>query len=354
MFLQASFSFSGMSSLAAYGEHSFSASHFLTHRGVVFREFESRCFPFLIQGLAAKSRRTYTAGQRQFGQFIRSLAAVFHHGPTLQLVLFVYSRFISLRFGPCIFIWVSLILYTECSIPSAGDERYSALWWISKLASSLESIGNSAHDLPLVKHDFIACCVAYFGFLRAGEFTTSLPFDVFAHLIKADVTSIPVKSVGGSFSPAYSSLELDLVERGCFIYLEPNLSTHESSCSDSILSGGTRHDTRPSICVGRWQFDYSTSSKQLSVHSSLTHGYSRQFSSYSFRSGAETAGAQPAFQFLSSTFLDVGQVMRIALIFALYPIFVLVRWRVYKGLEVVVGQGITNGYLSPTLITGWR
>jgi hypothetical protein len=81
------------------------------------------------------------------------------------------------------------------------------LWWISKLASSLESIGNSAHDLPLVKHDFIACCVAYFGFLRAGEFTTSLPFDVFAHLIKADVTSIPVKSVGGSFTPAYSGLE---------------------------------------------------------------------------------------------------------------------------------------------------
>jgi hypothetical protein len=63
---------------------------------------------------------------------------------------------------------------------------------------------------------------------------------------------------------------------------------------------------------------------------------------------------QPAFQFLSSTFLDVGQVMRIALIFALYPIFFLVRWRVYKGLEVVIGQGITNGYLSPTLITGWR
>jgi hypothetical protein len=29
----------------------------------------------------------------------------------------------------------------------------------------------------------------------------------------------------------------DLVERGCFIYLDPNLSTHKSSCSDSILSG---------------------------------------------------------------------------------------------------------------------
>ena len=52
-------------------------------------------FPFFLgQGLAAKSRRTYPAGQRQFGQFIQTLAAVFPHGPTLQvsesqLVLFV-------------------------------------------------------------------------------------------------------------------------------------------------------------------------------------------------------------------------------------------------------------------------
>jgi hypothetical protein len=43
---QASFSFSAMSSPAAYGEHSFSASPFLTHPGAVLREFESRCFPF--------------------------------------------------------------------------------------------------------------------------------------------------------------------------------------------------------------------------------------------------------------------------------------------------------------------
>ena len=91
-------------------------------------------------------------------------------------------------------------------------------------------------------------------------------------------------------------------------------------------------------------------SKQLSVHFSLTHGYSRQFFFLQLPQWCRTA----AFQFLSSTLLDVGQAMRIVIIFALYPIFFLVRWRVYKGLEVVIGQGITNGYLSPTLITGWR
>jgi hypothetical protein len=52
-----------------------------------------------------------------------------------------------------------------------------------------------------------ACCIAYFGFLRASEFMMSLPFDAFVHLIVVDVTSLPVKSVGGSFSPVYSGLE---------------------------------------------------------------------------------------------------------------------------------------------------
>jgi hypothetical protein len=35
----------------------------------------------------------------------------------------------------------------------------------------------------------------------------SLLFDAFAHLIVVDVTSLPVKSVGCSFSPAYLGLE---------------------------------------------------------------------------------------------------------------------------------------------------
>jgi hypothetical protein len=74
-------------------------------------------------------------------------------------------------------------------------------------------------------------------------------------------------------------------------------------------------------------------SKQLSVHFSLTLGYSRQFFFLQLPQWCRTA----AFQFLSSTPLDIGQAMRIAIIFALYQIFLLVWWRVYKGLEVVIG-----------------
>jgi hypothetical protein len=168
---QASFSFPGMSSFGAYGEHSFSASPFLTHPGAVLREYESRCFSFLIQGLPAKSRRTYTAGQRQFEQFIQTLAAVSHHGPTLQvsesqIVLFVSWMSGTLSPATVGFYLAavrSLHLHLSLFDPSQNAQRrrrmmkgYSALWWISKLASSPGSIGNSARDLPLVKHDFIA------------------------------------------------------------------------------------------------------------------------------------------------------------------------------------------------------
>ena len=105
----------------------FSATPFLTHPGAVLREFESRCFPFRGQGLAANSRSTYTAGQRHsLGNLNRhwlqsSLTVLpskclsrnsyysFHGCQALYLLL--QSVFISRRFGPCIFIWVSLILH---------------------------------------------------------------------------------------------------------------------------------------------------------------------------------------------------------------------------------------------------
>jgi hypothetical protein len=80
---------------------------------------------------------------------------------------------------------------------------------LPRASEILHAIFNSlsmtlSHDLFNI---WSACCIAYFGFLRASEFTTSLPFDAFTHLIMVDVTSLPVKSVGGSFSLAYSGLE---------------------------------------------------------------------------------------------------------------------------------------------------
>ena len=148
----------------------------------------------------------------------------------------------------------------------------------------------------------------------------------------------------------------DLVERGCFIYLDPNLSTHESSCSDSILSGSTRHDTRPSICAGQM----AVRLQHLEVNSySICAFFSHAWVFYSFRSGAATAAAAAGLPVpLNHALGRWAIVAYIAIISALYPelypIFLLVRWRVYKGLEVVIGQGITNGHLSPNLITGCR
>jgi hypothetical protein len=93
-----------------------------------------------------------------------------------------------------------------------GIQRCGGLANSPRLPRASEILHAIFHSLSMtLSHDLfnilVACCIAYFGFLRASEFMMSLPFDAFAHLIVVDVTSLPVKSVGCSFSPAYSGLE---------------------------------------------------------------------------------------------------------------------------------------------------
>jgi hypothetical protein len=137
---------------------------------------------------------------------------------------------------------------------------------------------------------WLACCIAYFGFLRVNEFTTSLPFKVSAdsaYLTVADVTSSQV-TFEARFHLLIQISKSDPVGRGGFIYLAHNLSTRESSCSDSILSGGTRHNTLPSICVGRWQ---SVDRKSTTFCEFSSHAWVFPAISHSFRIGAATVAA---------------------------------------------------------------
>jgi hypothetical protein len=61
-----------------------------------------------------------------------------------------------------------------------------------------------SHDLFNILVGVLYCL---FRISSASEFMMSLPFDAFVHLVVVDVTSLPVKSVGGSFSLVYSGLE---------------------------------------------------------------------------------------------------------------------------------------------------
>jgi hypothetical protein len=104
------------------------------------------------------------------------------------------------------------------------------LWGINTFTSYSGNIGNYASDLPCVKFDVLshdslmfwsACCVAYFGFLRVSEFTTSLPFNASAHLNVPDVTILP-DSFEARFRLHIKISKTDPFGRGCFIYLAPS------------------------------------------------------------------------------------------------------------------------------------
>ena len=98
---------------------------------------------FLIQGLAAKSRRTYTAGQRQFEQFIQTLAAVSHHGPTLQVFESQLVLFVS---------WLSGTL----SPATVGSilQRFNIIWLCAAQHPALPLCGQMAVRLQHLKSGY--------------------------------------------------------------------------------------------------------------------------------------------------------------------------------------------------------
>ena len=122
----------------------FPASPFLTHPGAVLRN-ESRHWlqsPITVLPSKCLSRKSYYS----------------FHG-----CLNLSGTLSPATVGFYLAAVRSLHLHLSLFDPTQNAQRrrrvmkgYSALWWISKLASSPASIGNSARDLPLVKHDFIA------------------------------------------------------------------------------------------------------------------------------------------------------------------------------------------------------
>ena len=63
-----------------------------------------------------------------------------------------------------------------------------------------------------------ACCLGFFGFLRAGEFTTNGPFDPSVHLTVADLQVDSSKNPQ-SFRVFIKCAKTDPFRQGCFIFL---------------------------------------------------------------------------------------------------------------------------------------
>ena len=77
------------------------------------------------------------------------------------------------------------------------------------------SLDFSSHNHTML---WAACCIGFFGFLRAGEFTVNAPFDPAIHLsvndIQADSLSNPK-----SFRILIKCPKTDPFRQGCFVYI---------------------------------------------------------------------------------------------------------------------------------------
>lgn len=136
-----------------------------------------------------------------------------------------------------------------------------------------------------------ACCIGFFGFLRAGEFTVNAPFDPNVHLTLDDF-QLDSHSVPTVIRLRIKSSKTDPFRQGCFVYLgqgRPPLCPIAASLAYLHLRGP---DPGPFF---RFSNGCPLSRKQLStfLQSVLrAAGVSGQYSGHSFRIGAATTAAQ--------------------------------------------------------------
>ena len=130
-----------------------------------------------------------------------------------------------------------------------------------------------------------ACCLGFFGFLWAGEFTASQPFDPSIHLAVSEVQANTLVNPT-CFKIRIKCSKTDSFQMGCNIYVARSSICPVTAIGNSLaLRGGT---PGPLFCYADGR---PLSRQQLS--SSLLHsaGYTHSYSGHSFRIGAATTAA---------------------------------------------------------------
>ena len=137
---------------------------------------------------------------------------------------------------------------------------------------------------------WVACCLVFFGFLRAGEFTVNSSFDLAVHLsigdIQADLLVNPT-----CFKVHIKCSKTDPFHKGCDIYVGRG---NYSVCPIMALSNHLAFRGPAPGPVFQYACGRPLSHERLSstVQSILRRaGYAGSFSGYSFRIGAATTAA---------------------------------------------------------------
>lgn len=136
-----------------------------------------------------------------------------------------------------------------------------------------------------------ACCLGFFGFLRAGEFTVNSPFDPKFHLIPQDLqvdSLVDPKSIKGYVKCS----KTDPFRQGCFIYIGKNSS---SMCPVKAIIRylHLRGPGAGPLFTHRDGSPLTRRAVSASIQSILqTAGIPGHFSGHSFRIGAATTAAE--------------------------------------------------------------
>jgi len=147
-------------------------------------------------------------------------------------------------------------------------------------------------DLSIADHVMLwaACCLGFFGFLRAGEFTVNSAFHPSTHMTVSDLQADSLVNPT-CFKVRIKCSKTDPFRAGCDIYLGRGV---DSVCPIVALGNYlTQHGSTPGPLFMFSDGHPLTQQQLSSLVQSILHaaGYSGSYSGHSFRIGAATTTA---------------------------------------------------------------
>ena len=199
-----------------------------------------KCQFYLANGLAPSTRQVYGSAQRQFLEFC-SQDTPLHPGhpllPASEQTLMHFCAHLADRLHHAsIKVYLSAVhfLHIDYGYPDPlsnclqlqrllrGIKRHQGSNPPQRQPVTADLMGVLHQSLDLSNPDNVmlwaACCVGFFGFLRAGEFTTNSSFDPSVDLTPADL-QVDSSTNPQSFRVFIKCAKTDPFRRGCFIFL---------------------------------------------------------------------------------------------------------------------------------------